>query len=151
MTTSSKKWVIALAVSGALNCFLVGAIAVHVGAPARDRSERHIDAGGGQAGPAMLREMIHALGGPGDPRVQKIWGPHQAQWRAARREIKQARGQVRSALASTPFDEQKFDEALAELHAVTSRAQAHSRATVVALAKELSPSERQSLVRRAPK
>ena len=139
---------IALAVSGALNFFLLGLIAVHVIRPARDHIERRRELGGAEGSPAMLREMMHALGGPKDLRVQKMWASHRGEWRAARQEMKLARAEVRAALATSPFDARKLEEALARLHEATSRAQARSRAAVVTLANELSPEQRQHLGRR---
>lgn len=169
MTTSSKRWALALAVSLGLNLFLLGAATVHwtrrgpppdragpgvEGEPQPGRRDRAGPGGGrtDDGGPALLREMVRVLGGPGDPRVQRLWSERRQDMRKFRSSMDSARQEVRAALVREPFDQAELEQALGRLHTISSEAQRHSEGAVLALARSLSPEERKKLAasRRGP-
>lgn len=116
-----------------------------------DRSERRgreftgEERGPGPEAPQLLREMIRTLGGADDPRVQKVWGERRAEMEKFRESMTASRGKVQAALAAEPFDEKALDQALQDTDRLADDMQARSRASLVALAKTLTPEERQRL------
>src|SRR6187431_3235932 len=116
MTSSTKKWGIALALSVGLNLFLLGAISVHVmgrrasagpSGPAMNEHGPGPEGPGarGDNGPVLLREMVQVLGGPRDPRVQKLWGERRQDMKKFKGDMESSRQEVQSALSREPFDQ----------------------------------------------
>lgn len=174
--SSSRRIVVLLAASAALNLFLLGAATVHFihhrGAEdehehARDSSrsaargvqmpphqsgrarfrERHLDRGPPEA--RLLRDIVRSMGGPKDPRVQALLQKNREEIHDFRRDIREAQGQVRAALAKRPYDEPAVQEALAALRNETNAGQARAQAALVELAAQLSDDERAQLEKAA--
>lgn len=168
MSTNSKKWAIALAISVGLNLFLAGLFvagryrhgfsggpphpvpsaesagphAARPGFPEKNFDARRTNANEGQL---FLRELIQALGGPQDPRVKKIWGTRQQDLFKYRESSQASREAVQSALTREPFDAEALRLALHDLQKTTDEAQARSAEAIVSLAGELTPEERRAL------
>ena len=122
-----------------------------------ERSERRgrefggEERGLGPEAPQLLREMIRTLGGADDPRVQKVWGERRADMEKFRETMTASRDKVQSALAAEPFDEKALDQALQDIDRQTDEMQTRSRASLVALAKTLTPEERRRLATARPR
>lgn len=136
----NKKWTIVLAASLALNCFLLGVIAVHaVRRPQRVFGPALDERG---APPMLLGELVRGLGGPHDPRVEELWRSRRGELHEVRREIAQARREVKTALATEPFNREALQAALDKLNQTLSHAQQRSSDAVITLAEQLRPEER---------
>lgn len=176
--SSSRKVVVLLAASAALNLFFLGAATVHVLHHRDGQDDRaswgsrnsargtQIQAGSsddgaraqfrkrhGDRGPPearLLRDIVRSMGGPKDPRVQALLQENREEIRNFRRDIGQAQEQVRAALAKRPYDESAIREALAALQEKTKAAQTRAQTALVELASQLSDDERAQLEKMSP-
>lgn len=172
-----KTLALALFVSAALNLFFLGLVGRRVMAHREHRDharERGAEFGAGKpavsnGGPErperperpghpldegsserhLLRELVDVMGGPKDKRVQAAWSKNRARLRDSRREIREAKERVHLALTRDPFDRGELTSAMDDLRSRTSQAQEEAQQGVLALAAELSVSERAELKARA--
>jgi uncharacterized membrane protein len=171
VSLGQKRWTVLLYVSLTLNVFLLGVVSVH--AFGRGRAPRGIHTTGkdpgahdigsehgpmrgrhggrgagamhGPGGAELMRDVVRVMGGPRDPRVHAVWQARREDQAQLRARMRTARSAAQAALASDPFDQQRFEAALSELHRVTSEGQSRAQASVVELAEKLTPSERAQL------
>jgi Spy/CpxP family protein refolding chaperone len=144
MTPTAKRLAIALAVSVAVNLFLVGFIAVRAlhGGRAHERRHHH----GHFLGP-------RGLGRDGDPQAEqamrRAMQRREATFRAQGDKLRATRGTVSAAFQAEPFDPQALARALAELRTQTVESQRLMHESLVEVAPALSPEQRARLARRA--
>lgn len=171
MNTLEKRLTIALLASLVINAFLLGSIATHFVRRHRLPVEHHhslrgpsgppgFDGAGpardrwGKRGPAeakLLRDVVDALGGPRDPRVESALRHAREQRMSHGRRMVEAQDAVRAALAAEPYDEARLRSSLAELRTLAEAGQKEAQEGLVLLASQLRPEERQSLRSEAPK
>ena len=168
MTSLEKRLGIALLVSLVVNAFLLGTITTHFARghrplPAQKRALRTPDVARppgplGAPGPAgfprerrnqrgpvetkLLRDVVQALGGPRDPRVEGALRRGREQRLTHGRQMTEAQEAVRAALAAEPFDEERLRGRLAELRATAEAGQREAQEGLVVLARQLRPEER---------
>jgi len=144
MTPTARRLVIALAVSVALNLFLVGFIAMRAyrGGSHHERGDRH----GQELGP-------RALGRDGDPQsdqaMRRVMQRREAALRAQGQKLRATRGAVSAAFRAEPFDARVLARELAELRAQTAESQRLMHEALVEVAPTLTPEQRARLARRA--
>lgn len=150
MSWIRRRWPLLLAISAALNLFLLGAVTVHLSHHAGFREGAHPRGPAPSAeGPHLWREMVHVLGGPHDPRVQRLWGERRGELRQVRKDARAAREALSDALTREPFDEKALEAALDQMHALTSQTQLRAQSALLSLARELTPEERRHLAEAA--
>ena len=144
MTPVTRRLAIALAVSVAVNLFLVGFIAMRAyrGGRHHERGHRH----GHELGP-------RAFGRDGDPQadqaMRRVMQRREAALRAQGRKLRATRGAVSAAFRAEPFDPQALARELAELRAQTAESQRLMHEALVEVAPTLTPEQRARLARRA--
>lgn len=162
MMTTSKRWGIAFVLSLMLNAFLLGSLVMHFARGHHGRPEGHHflrrEHGHGAAGAEgnrwarrgpveakLLRDVIHALGGPHDPRVRGELSFGRGKMPSHTQRMERAQRAIRAALAAEPFDENRLRDSLAELRKTTEGGQREAQDTLVRLAGKLSAEERRQL------
>ncbi len=133
--TGSRKLALLLASSVALNLFLLGAGTMHVvhhkkrhehwqaEMQQRRREWRQRWRGTRPPHAPLLHKLVHAVGGPRDPRVRKLLRESRQRMKKTREEIRHAQEKVEQALVADPYDPHVLEEALAKLNARTGKAQ----------------------------
>lgn len=119
----TKKLVLALSVSVALNLFLLGFGAA-----------RMLGRRGASRGPRDMPAALHAH-----------WRPHQERLRPVRKRVRDARGAVHAQLTSEPFDRAALSASLAALREATGRGQEAFHAALVDMAAQLDAEGRRAL------
>lgn len=157
---SGKAGSIVLVASLTLNAFLLGGIATHHVSSHRtahdyrhtvlERPLAHRGPGErlGRRGPAeakLLRDVMHALGGPESPHVREVMAQGRQRMAAHHRRMEDAQASVRQALASEPYDEGRLIAALADLRLAAEVGQKEAQKTLVHLAGQLSAEQRKRL------
>lgn len=171
MNTLEKRLGIALLASLVVNAFLLGSIATHFarrhhleaqhhhtlrargGPPDFGPSSGHPRERWGKRGPAeakLLRDVVDALGGPRDPRVEGVLERSRGQRMAHQRRMEEAQDAVIAALAAEPYDETRLRTRLAELRSAAEVGQKEAQEGLVLLAGELRPEERRTLRSSSP-
>jgi uncharacterized membrane protein len=165
MNALEKRLGIALLVSLVANAFLLGSIATHFarrhhlqaqhhhalrarGGPPDFGPPGHLRERWGKRGPAeakLLRDVVDALGGPRDPRVEGVLAHGRGQRMAHQRRMTEAQDAVVAALAAEPYDETRLRSRLAELRSAAEVGQQEAQEGLVLLAGQLSPEERRTL------
>lgn len=150
MSWIRRRWALLLTLSAGLNLFLLGAAIVHLlhypggGEGARPRGPAPSAEGSG-----LLRDMVHALGGPEHPKIRQLWGERRGEVRQLRRELRDAREALGEALTREPFDEKAVERALNHMHELTSQTQQRAQSALLSLARDLTPEERRRLAEAA--
>lgn len=136
MNPASRKLALALALSVALNMFLLGVLVARIGLMHRPPAGPH----------PVLFHADEAFRGD-EPRVKRILMAHKegvtTHWRAAR----DARRKVRAALEAEPFDRARLERELAGLREETQRSQEALHRAFLDLATEATPEQRRRLGR----
>jgi len=162
MNLAGKRLGIVLFASLLLNAFLLGGLVVHFArghrgppdqrspfATTRDHHRRGPPpgrwAGRGPAETQLLRDVVRALGGPRDPRVQAALSDGRPRMSDHRERLARAQAGVRTALAGEPFEAAQLEQALAQLRRATDANQKQAQDTLIALAAQLRADERASL------
>lgn len=151
MSSLPRSLGILLVTSLCLNVFFLGALTMRlVSKPhARRAAAMHEHAGPrrelGPPDARLLREMVHEMGGPHDPRAKKLLDEARGDGREIRQSMRKATRAVRSAVTREPYDPKLLDEALRSLDESTARASARGHERLRALAAELRPEERRAL------
>jgi Spy/CpxP family protein refolding chaperone len=89
--------------------------------------------------------MVKIMGGPHDPRVQKLRETSRGEIVSARKEMRKAQMKVQAALSAEPFDEKSLAAALEELGEKGAQGREKAQAGVVRLATLMTPAERAQL------
>ena len=140
MTKTTKRLVIALAASVAVNLFLGGFLTsrafIH-------RRGEHLAEPGPFLGPRGLlgpRGMANAT-----PEVKKVLEQHREGLREHRRRMHEARRGVAEALTTEPFERARLEQALAGARSATDASQAAMHAALLEVAATVGPEERREL------
>jgi uncharacterized membrane protein len=138
MDRTTKRLVIALALSVSVNLFFAGfAVARRV------MMHRAWQAQGPMLGP---RGFLGRAGlGNAGPRARGILEQRRGALRQHHGALRAARDKVREALGAEPFDKARLETALTELHAQTAQMQSTMHATLVELAASLDAAQRKRL------
>jgi uncharacterized membrane protein len=143
MTKTTKRLVIALAASVAVNLFLGGFLTSRAFMHKQRRDHR--TASGPFLGPRGLL-------GPGGlanatPEVKNVLEQHREGLRNHRRRMHEARRAVAEALRAEPFERGRLEQALADARTATDASQAAMHAALVEVAATVGPEERRKLAR----
>jgi uncharacterized membrane protein len=155
---AGRAFAVALVVSLMLNAFLAGSIATHYLRGHRDAAHHHQRNGDGGPGPRgergmrqgppearLLRDVVHALGGPRDPRALTAVAEGRQRMASHRQRLEEAQAGVRRALSAEPYDEAQLTAALAQLREVAAAGQKGAQETLARLGRQLTPQERSVL------
>ena len=136
----SRRLVVGLVVSLALNVFAMGFIAARL-------SLRQTPAAPATPG-FGAREFLHAEEGPAMRRLLK---PYATKLRPQRRAMRAARSAVADAVVTEPLDETKLRQALDTLREQTAKSQKLMHESLLGVVGDLSPQERKKIARAAGK
>lgn len=137
MSPASRKLAVGLALSVALNMFLLGVLVARMWP-----TQRHAFGGPGRA----LFHADEAFRGD-EPRMKRILRAHKGELMAQRRAAREARRKVRAALEAEPFDRAQLDRELQGLRAETQRSQEALHRAFLDLATQATPEQRRRLGR----